>query len=216
VLSAKPDRSESSGTHRQLRFDETTLYIDGTVRAQHANAVCCGLSRAFHVAACVVETAHLPRLSSMDVRASTAKNLSKAALQPPFEPPTMSDWMLMEWIRGADCSWMRSPLDSDDATTSQTSWKDTARNLVGIRAIRRALLACLLIFVFANLFRLRVLRRFIPLDVMSPEQLLDGVNWSQYAYCQYVTNPHYLYNSVMIFEALDRIGAQASKVIMSP
>jgi hypothetical protein len=152
----------------------------------------------------------------MDVRASTAKNLSKAALQPPFESPTMSDWMLMEWIRGADCSWMRSPLDSDDATTSQTSWKDTARNLVGIRAIRRALLACLLIFVFANLFRLRVLRRFIPLDVISPEQLLDGVNWSRYTYCQYVTNPHYLCNSVMIFEALDRVGAQASKVMMSP
>jgi hypothetical protein len=162
------------------------------VRAQHAIAIRCGLSRASHVAACVVETAHHPRLSSMDVQASTAKNLSEAALQQPFEALTMSDWMPMERICVAYSSWTHSPLYSDDATTSQTSWKDTLRNLVGIRGLRRLLLALLLIIVFANLFPLRAHRGSAPLDNIYPEQLPDGVDWSQYAYCQYVTNPHYL------------------------
>jgi len=44
----------------------------------------------------------------------------------------------------------------------------------------------------------------------------DGVDWSQYAYCQYVTTPKYLCNSLMIFEALDRVGARAAKVMMYP
>lgn len=88
---------------------------------------------------------------------------------------------------------------------------------MGTRALSRGLLALLLIFLFASLFHLRnLLREFIPLHAVPPEQLPDGVDWSQYAYCQYVTNPDYLCNSVMIFEALDRVGAKASKVMMFP
>jgi hypothetical protein len=220
---------KSSATHRQLgsggsscssssidRSGETTLYVDGTVRAKHATAIRCGLSCASHVAACVVETAHLPRLSSANAHASTAKNLSGATLQQPFETLTMSNWMPMERIYGTYSSWTHSPLDNDDSTTSKTSWKDTSRNLVGIRGLRRVLLALLLIIVFANRFPLRAHRGSAPLDNIDPEQFPEGVDWSQYAYCQYVTNPQYLCNSVMIFEALDRVGAKASKVMMFP
>jgi alpha-N-acetylglucosamine transferase len=152
----------------------------------------------------------------VNIQALTAKNLSGVAGQQSFKPPTMSDWIPMEWARGADSSWMRSPLNRDDATTRQTSWKDTARKLVGVRAIHRVLLACLLIFMVTNLFRLRVPLGFIPFGAISSDQLLDGVDWSQCAYCQYVTSPRYLYNSVMIFEALDGVGAKASKVLMYP
>jgi hypothetical protein len=42
----------------------------------------------------------------MDVQASTAKTLSKAALQHPFEIPVMSGWIAIEWIRGAESSWI--------------------------------------------------------------------------------------------------------------
>lgn len=41
-------------------------------------------------------------------------------------------------------------------------------------------------------------------------------DWSEYAYCQYVTNADYLCNSVMIFEALERLESKASRVMMYP
>ncbi|KAI2625244.1 glycosyltransferase family 8 protein [Xylaria nigripes] len=45
----------------------------------------------------------------------------------------------------------------------------------------------------------------------------DGsVDWSQYAYTQYVTNKDYLCNSVMIFETLHRLKAKADRVMMYP
>lgn len=44
----------------------------------------------------------------------------------------------------------------------------------------------------------------------------DGVDWSQYAYCQYVTTEDYLCNSVMIFESLARLGSKADRLMMYP
>ncbi|KAI0398493.1 glucose N-acetyltransferase [Xylariaceae sp. FL0594] len=43
-----------------------------------------------------------------------------------------------------------------------------------------------------------------------------SVDWSQYAYTQYVTNAEYLCNSVMIFETLHRLKAKADLVMMYP
>lgn len=42
------------------------------------------------------------------------------------------------------------------------------------------------------------------------------INWSRYAYTQYVTNQAYLCNSVMIFETLYRLGSKADRVMMYP
>jgi alpha-N-acetylglucosamine transferase len=42
------------------------------------------------------------------------------------------------------------------------------------------------------------------------------VDWGKYAYVQYVTDPDYLCNSVMIFEALQRMGSQAGRLLMYP
>jgi hypothetical protein len=44
----------------------------------------------------------------------------------------------------------------------------------------------------------------------------DDIDWSRYAYAQYATNTEYLCNSVMIFEALDRLGSKASRMLMYP
>lgn len=44
----------------------------------------------------------------------------------------------------------------------------------------------------------------------------DVVDWSRFAYTQYVTNSDYLCNSVMIFEALHRLGSKADRVMMYP
>ncbi|KAK9419873.1 putative Glycosyltransferase family 8 protein [Seiridium unicorne] len=42
------------------------------------------------------------------------------------------------------------------------------------------------------------------------------INWSRFAYTQYVTNQAYLCNSVMIFETLYRLGSKADRVMMYP
>ncbi|KAH7316694.1 nucleotide-diphospho-sugar transferase, partial [Stachybotrys elegans] len=44
----------------------------------------------------------------------------------------------------------------------------------------------------------------------------DDVDWSRFAYTQYVTNKKYLCNSVMLFETLQRLGSKASRVMMYP
>ncbi|OHW96054.1 glucose n-acetyltransferase [Colletotrichum incanum] len=44
----------------------------------------------------------------------------------------------------------------------------------------------------------------------------NDVDWSRYAYVQYVTDSHYLCNSVMFFERLDHVGSKADRVIMYP
>lgn len=42
------------------------------------------------------------------------------------------------------------------------------------------------------------------------------VQWTQFAYVQYVTDEHYLCNSLMMLEALQRYGAKAERVVMYP
>jgi hypothetical protein len=43
-----------------------------------------------------------------------------------------------------------------------------------------------------------------------------GVDWSRFAYNQYVTNSIYLCNSVMLFERLHHLGSRADRVMMYP
>ncbi|KAJ4328372.1 hypothetical protein N0V84_001243 [Fusarium piperis] len=51
----------------------------------------------------------------------------------------------------------------------------------------------------------------IPLVQTTPD-----VDWSRFAYTQYVTNSAYLCNSVMFFESLNRFSSKADRVIMFP
>ncbi|KAK2627524.1 hypothetical protein QTJ16_003490 [Diplocarpon rosae] len=44
----------------------------------------------------------------------------------------------------------------------------------------------------------------------------SDVDWSRFAYTQYVTNLDYLCNSVMIFEALHRLGSKADRLLLYP
>lgn len=47
-------------------------------------------------------------------------------------------------------------------------------------------------------------------------EALEGIDWSRFAYVQYVTNAEYLCNSVMLFEALHRLGSKADRLMMYP
>lgn len=44
----------------------------------------------------------------------------------------------------------------------------------------------------------------------------EKIDWSRFAYVQYVTDSEYLCNSVMVFESLHRLGSLADRVMMYP
>ncbi|KAM0556113.1 hypothetical protein ACHAPJ_006102, partial [Fusarium lateritium] len=49
-----------------------------------------------------------------------------------------------------------------------------------------------------------------------PAKITTGVDWSRFAYTQYVTNSDYLCNSLMFFESLHRYSSHADRVMMVP
>lgn len=49
--------------------------------------------------------------------------------------------------------------------------------------------------------------------VHEPSLRYKSVNWSRYAYSSYATSSAYLCNSVMLFEALDRLGSKADRIL---
>lgn len=53
-------------------------------------------------------------------------------------------------------------------------------------------------------------------DTPNTPSLHDETDWSRYAYCQYVTNPDYLCNSLMILERLHSLGSKADRIMMYP
>ncbi|KAF9889499.1 N-acetylglucosaminyltransferase [Aspergillus nanangensis] len=60
------------------------------------------------------------------------------------------------------------------------------------------------------------LRRERPPPPPLPHIDYDKVDWSRYAYSQYATSSAYLCNAVMVFEALERVGSRAQRVLFYP
>lgn len=62
--------------------------------------------------------------------------------------------------------------------------------------------------------------KWLRIDSPAPRTLphirYDKVDWSRYAYIQYATSETYLCNSVMVFEALHRLGSRADRVLFYP
>lgn len=91
------------------------------------------------------------------------------------------------------------------------------------RARRTPTIVLFMIFFVINLLLLpKGTLRDIPLpEVSSPfppslSSPASVVDWSRYAYVQYVTNLDYLCNSVMIFESLSRLNSKADRLMMFP
>jgi hypothetical protein len=55
-----------------------------------------------------------------------------------------------------------------------------------------------------------------PATGLAGDGIEENVDWSRFAYTQYVTTSVYLCNSVMAFEALQRLGSKADRVLMYP
>lgn len=58
--------------------------------------------------------------------------------------------------------------------------------------------------------------RLHPPPGLNPYLRYEAVDWSRFAYSQYVTTSAYLCNAVMVFEALHRLGSRAERILFYP
>ncbi|OKL62651.1 Glucose N-acetyltransferase 1 [Talaromyces atroroseus] len=104
--------------------------------------------------------------------------------------------------------------DPDDYRDDNTpDWTPrTAFSGISPRKARRYVLTSVIFLVFLYV----LLHRSQPPRGLSPYLNYDAIDWSRYAYTQYVVDEAYLCNSVMVFEALDRVGSRADRILFYP
>lgn len=99
--------------------------------------------------------------------------------------------------------------------------------LLTSKAVRAAAIIAVLLLVVVGLFQLptsgfdqlRSSTASFSAEDASPAPSSGtghGIDWSRFAYVQYVTNAAYLCNSVMLFEILHRLGSKADRLMMYP
>ena len=129
--------------------------------------------------------------------------------------------------------WRYAPVgDSEESKDpGKRSFMTNARECLTSKAFLRTTLVIAIILLLVNLFSPArdQLRKYGYLDddlnadggskgseILKKPLPSDGVKWSDYAYCQYVTDEAYLCNSLMIFESLVRLEAKAERLMMFP
>ncbi|KAJ5715667.1 Glucose N-acetyltransferase 1 [Penicillium malachiteum] len=76
----------------------------------------------------------------------------------------------------------------------------------------RTWITLLVLFLMVKLYRSRP----PPETSLLPHINYNKVDWSRYAYTQYATSETYLCNCLMVFEALDRFGSKADRILFYP
>ena len=116
------------------------------------------------------------------------------------------------------------PLDqgrsSSGDSNSSRFYLRTPLKFKQLRVLACALALLLAIVVVAYASRSRSvpvpgIRRIVDSNDVLLE-VAHSVDWSRFAYLQYVTNTPYLCNSLMLFEILDRLGCRAERLLMYP
>jgi hypothetical protein len=72
------------------------------------------------------------------------------------------------------------------------------------------------VFIFVLILFILFLRREPPPPPALPHINYDLVDWSRYAYTQYATSSPYLCNALLVFDALERFGSRAQRVLYYP
>ncbi|WAO89050.1 Glucose N-acetyltransferase 1 [Fusarium falciforme] len=105
-----------------------------------------------------------------------------------------------------------------DMSAETTAPLSPSRFMASKRYRWTALAALLTIFfVFFLVQNHDSLPQRLPQGIPSTYTYTGGdVDWSRFAYTQYVTNSEYLCNSVMFFESLHRLSSKADRVMMFP
>ncbi|KAF2264010.1 nucleotide-diphospho-sugar transferase [Lojkania enalia] len=125
--------------------------------------------------------------------------------------------MMSQWISSNRYSALRTSDDNESLVKPSLLWS----NWFTLRRVRTALILALLVGLGLTLARFSDVKAhiqdFVPHRPISDGvKNQDGVQWSEFAYVQYVTNANYLCNSLMILESLYRLGAKADRIILYP
>lgn len=107
----------------------------------------------------------------------------------------------------ADCS--------SSCSCLRTPWKFKQIRVV---ACALALLLSTVLVIYAH--RIRVVDASGNRHIINSNDMLlevaHRVDWPRFAYVQYVTDPSYLCNSLMLFDTLHRLGCRAERLMMYP
>ena len=120
-----------------------------------------------------------------------------------------------------------SPLSQEADGANERAW---SLNRLYLRPNRRILIllsTLLLLLASAVLLvdsaRLASLRRSwlsekheITNNAEALQEIANNVDWSRFAYVQYVTNLDYLCNSLMLFATLEKLGCRSERLLMHP
>jgi len=118
---------------------------------------------------------------------------------------------------------MHDYYDSDDSlptspkpkhhrgSPSRPSLKQLYRHFLRSRGFIYLAAALFAFYYYSTHFHRRLFR-----PSHAPSLRYKNVDWRYYAYSQYATDRHYLCNSVMVFEALERLGSRAERILMYP
>lgn len=129
--------------------------------------------------------------------------------------------------------WKYAPVGESEngSTEPRKSFTSKVKEFFGSRAFLRTILLLATVLLLANLFKpaqdLARAKGWIKQptnadgsskgsEMLEKPIPTDGVNWDEFAYCQYVTTEAYLCNSLMIFESLKRLGAKAQRLMLFP
>jgi len=98
-------------------------------------------------------------------------------------------------------------------TSLASKHRPTLAAIISSKTVRSALLSILALITLFSFTR-----RFDepPNTYATQVVALDdpAIDWSQFAYVQYVTNEEYLCNSIMLFEALHSLGSRPDRVML--
>lgn len=97
----------------------------------------------------------------------------------------------------------------------QKGWPRRFR-IIGATLLMLSLIACTLYSRKYSLHLVHSTALPAPHNEGSTSLVDNQVDWSRFAYVQYVTNAQYLCNSVMLFEILNRLGSKADRLMMYP
>lgn len=89
-----------------------------------------------------------------------------------------------------------------------------AMSTISPKSLRAALVLVAALFAVITLLRVRSSSSYFNPHLTI--QFGKQVDWSRFAYTQYVTDTDYLCNSVMLFEALHRLNSKPDRLMMYP
>ncbi|PYI36775.1 nucleotide-diphospho-sugar transferase [Aspergillus indologenus CBS 114.80] len=121
-------------------------------------------------------------------------------------------WALKDKFRYSQ----RGYLSSDDEPWC-ARWEASPMQLMTSKAFRTFAKVSLCFFFLTTLWQLRQNNFYVSTQsIFHAQGSITNVDWSRFAYTQYVTNTAYLCNSVMLFETLHRLGSRADRLMMYP